>query len=281
MKYFSPAKVNLFFRILRKREDGYHEIASLYSAIDYGDFLDIQLADEDRFTCTDSRLKQDPTNLIMKALYLFRHRLKVDTPVEIYLEKNIPMQAGLGGGSSNAATTLWALNEQFGSPFSLDELLEMASTIGSDVSFFLSTGSAYCQGRGELLENIPIWTAEDLWIAVPDFLVSSTPEVYKLCRPNEMSHQDPRILLEEFLVGKFSPINDLQPAAFRSLPPLEFAYAKLQEAFSHVALTGSGSAFYALQKNSSPLPSGFTFVKAKVIERSQMNWYSLPLAEIV
>ena len=140
MRFFSPAKVNIFFRTLAKRGDGYHDIASLYTAVDYGDFLDISFAEGDCFSCSNSCLKTDASNLVMRALAIFRQRLQNDAPVAIHLEKQIPMQTGLGGGSSNAATTLWGLNELFGYPFSLNALIEMGASLGSDVPFFFSSG---------------------------------------------------------------------------------------------------------------------------------------------
>lgn len=275
MILFSPAKINIFFRILAKRRDGYHDIASLYLALDYGDFLHLDFALEDSFTCSDPRLKGDSSNLIIKALGLFRSRLQTKAPVVIHLEKNIPMQAGLGGGSSNAATTLWALNELFERPFSLTELIEMGALIGSDVPFFFSSGTAYCQGRGEIFDNLPPFTDETIWIAIPDFLLSSTPKVYGDCHPGEMSKANPKEILQNFLDSHWQCINDLQPAAFRQVPGLEAAYHKLSPFFTHVALTGSGSAFYAVGKKCGSLPSSYTFIMSKPIARSPLSWYSL------
>jgi 4-diphosphocytidyl-2-C-methyl-D-erythritol kinase len=273
MIFFSPAKINIFFRVVAKRRDGYHDIASLYSALDYGDFLDINISEEDSFSCSDARLKTDPSNLVIKALKIFRSKLQIDTPVAIHLEKNIPIQAGLGGGSSNAATTLWALNELFKRPLSLKDLIEIGAIIGSDVPFFFSSGNAYCHGRGEIFENAPPFTNETIWIAIPDFLRSSTPKVYGDCHPGEMSQVDPKDLLNQFLENRWEPINDLQPAAFRQVPGLQAAYEKLQISFKHAALTGSGSAFYAIGKKTSSLPSSFNFIMAKTISRESDDWY--------
>lgn len=276
MKLFSPAKVNFFFRVLAKRGDGYHDIASLYSTLNYGDFLHITLAERDSFTCSDSRLGNEPTNLVLRALQLFRREGGSQVPLAIHLEKHIPMQAGLGGGSSNAATILWGLNELLEKPFSLEELRNMGSILGSDVPFFFSSGSAYCEGRGEICEDVPFSTEQDIWIAVPHFLCSSTPVVYGDCHPAEMSAVDPRVLLGEFLREKFSCVNDLQPAAFRQVPGLEAVYKDLCSSFVHVALTGSGSAFYAIGKKAGSLPTSCTYFTAKVITRNSGEWYCLP-----
>src|SRR3990167_2918479 len=111
MKLFSPGKINLFFRVLAKRSDGFHQIASLYQAIDLFDILTIERAELDSFTCTDPKLSCDHSNLISKALTLFRTHFSLDFGIRVHLEKRIPMEAGLGGGSSNAATLLWGVNE--------------------------------------------------------------------------------------------------------------------------------------------------------------------------
>ena len=143
MRLFSPAKVNIFFRTLAKRGDGYHEIASLYTALDFGDYLDIEFSDQDQFTSNHPRLKQDSTNLVIRALHLFRDKLGNHAFVKIHLDKQIPFESGLGGGSSNAATTLFGLNNLFGKPFSIDELRRMGALLGSDVAFFFSSFSRH------------------------------------------------------------------------------------------------------------------------------------------
>jgi 4-diphosphocytidyl-2-C-methyl-D-erythritol kinase len=136
MRFFSPAKLNLFFRVLYKREDQYHEIASLFQAVSLGDFLSIEMSEEDVLSCNDLSLLCDRSNLIMKALDLFRKKTGIKIAVKVHLEKNIPLQSGLGGGSSNAATTLWGLNELCGRPASLRQLQNWSSEIGSDIPFF-------------------------------------------------------------------------------------------------------------------------------------------------
>src|ERR1700688_1220422 len=101
---FSPAKLNLFFRVLRRREDGYHEIASLYQAVNLGDTLQVQLGESQRLTCDDPSLPCDGSNLILKAAQVFRRNTGLDLKAHFHLIKRIPIQSGLGGGSGNAAT---------------------------------------------------------------------------------------------------------------------------------------------------------------------------------
>ena len=106
----SPAKVNLFFRIHHQRQDKYYQVSSLYQAINLSDTLSICLAHEDCFHCNLDHLCDLQENFIWKAIFLFRQKTGWNQKLSIYLQKNIPLQAGLGGGSSNAATMLWALN---------------------------------------------------------------------------------------------------------------------------------------------------------------------------
>ena len=154
---FSPAKINLYLHVIKKRTDGYHDISSLFQAIDLGDTLHFEWSNHepDKLTCTDPNLTTDSSNLIMKAVLLFRQKTDWHHPVSIHLEKRIPIQSGLGGGSSNAATTLWALNEKAGRPASIEQLQTWSAEIGSDIPFFFSEGTAHCLGRGEEVKSIP------------------------------------------------------------------------------------------------------------------------------
>lgn len=154
MILFSPAKINLFFRVLKKRDDGYHEIASLYQAIDLGDTLNITLNECDELSCSDPSLQTDESNLVLKAAALFRKKTALALYIKVHLHKQIPIQAGLGGGSSNAATTLWALNKLANCPASFQDLALWSCELGSDVAFFFSKGAAYCTGRGELFSSL-------------------------------------------------------------------------------------------------------------------------------
>ncbi|NGX63602.1 MAG: 4-diphosphocytidyl-2-C-methyl-D-erythritol kinase, partial [Candidatus Anoxychlamydiales bacterium] len=154
LTFYSPAKVNLFFKILSKKQDGYHDIFSLNQAISLFDVLYFKKAKKDIFFCYNNKdLKFDETNLIIKALNLFRDKTKIKDSVEIYLKKNIPIEAGLGGGSSNAATTLFALNELFQKPLTILELIELSKNIGADAPFFFSKGSCFCKNIGDIFED--------------------------------------------------------------------------------------------------------------------------------
>ncbi len=237
----SPAKINAFFRVIEKRSDGYHSIASLFQAIDLFDRMSVERASEDQFISNVAYLNWDPSNLIYKALDRFRQKTGILDFVSIQLEKNIPIGAGLGGGSSNAATTLYLINEIFGKPLSISELKEIGGSIGADVPFFFSSGSAYCTGIGEITEDVKPLQPTSLYLVVPHFCLQ-TPLVYKNCRPGEVSQEDPESILQRTLDDGTLGDNDLEPAAFRVNPIMREIKNQLLP-FGKVTMTGSGSGF--------------------------------------
>lgn len=280
MFLFSPAKVNLFFRVLGKRADGYHEIASLYQAIDLGDTLEIELSDKDKLSCNHPFLPTNASNLILKAAHLFRQKTGLSLYTNIHLHKQIPMEAGLGGGSSNAATTLWALNTLAGHPASMDDLAAWSGELGSDISFFFSTGTAYCTGRGEVFKTIQDFSfspAYKLWIAKPSYGLS-TQVVYKACTPLLFPPRDPQQALSQLLKRQPCYFNDLEIPAFQLMPKLATLKQDLLDlGFSHVTMTGSGTAFFCLGTPSlKPHLSGIEFYETQPLLRKEHCWYKTP-----
>ena len=256
----SPAKLNLFLRILNKREDGYHDIASLFVKIKLCDYLSIQISDKDQFICDIPNLLISD-NLVIKARDLFRKETGIVIPLAIRLTKRIPIGAGLGGGSSNAATTLLGLNQLFKSPLDQEKLRDMGSAIGSDVSFFFTKKPTFCTGRGEILNSVDLDVARPLWIAKPQNLSLSTAKVYQNCKPNEASSEDPRRILQSFLEKDPIYVNDLEPAAFRLLPQLASIKQKIQSlGFQSVTMTGSGTSFFCFGYVPRPKLEGIDFI---------------------
>lgn len=255
---FSPCKINLFLRILRKRPDGYHDLASLFQTINFGDMLYLKLdsdADKDTFECNMAGVPTDKSNLVIRALDLVREKTgNTDKFFKANLYKNVPAQAGLGGGSGNAAAAMWGANELLGKPATLEQLVEWSGALGSDITFFLSQGTAYCTGRGEIMtpvQNLPDGTK--VCIVKPDIGLS-TPEVFKALKYDLLSTVDPEELLDTFMkkgaidASSDSYVNDLEQPAFDCLPQLKALKEELLavEGFDHVMMSGSGTSIFCI-----------------------------------
>lgn len=274
---FSPAKINLFLRVLGKRSDGYHEISSLFQTVDLGDTLHIQLSDQDELTCTDETIPTDASNLILKAIHLFRQKTGVESKFKVHLNKSIPIQAGLGGGSSNAASTLWALNELTKSRIPLYELQNWSAAIGSDVPFFFSHGTAYCTGRGEVIYPLsPLVPPATAWVVKPKHIALSTPEMYKSLQahPFQEEQSGHRQDLNYLLSGILEYVNDFERPAFSAKPELMRLKASLmQGGFETVLMTGSGSAFFCLGQGQMPQIDHLSVFPVHFIHRGLSGWY--------
>ena len=152
----SPAKINLHLEVIGKREDGFHELAMIMQNIDLSDYLEFEINNEGLIKlesdCNDLSLSDD--NLIVKSANLLRKKSNIEYGANIFLRKNIPIGAGLAGGSSNAAATLVGLNKLWDLKLDQETLCSLASTLGSDIPFFINGGIQLCFGRGEILEKL-------------------------------------------------------------------------------------------------------------------------------
>lgn len=269
----SPAKINLFLQIVRRRLDGYHDLASLFQAITLHDTIHFALSDHDELSCDKPGIPTDSSNLILKAANLFRRKTGLKFGLKIHLEKRIPHEAGLGGGSSNAATTLWALNQLHAQHATLDELIDWSGEIGSDITFFLSQGTAFCTGRGEIIQNLDSLPDQKLWIAKPAEGLS-TPAVFKALNVKLLPQRNARAVLEDFYKGKPIYFNDLEKTAFQLKPILELIKMQLLEAgFENVLMTGSGTAFFCIGACVQPHIRGVELYPASFIQRPLNQWY--------
>jgi 4-diphosphocytidyl-2-C-methyl-D-erythritol kinase len=270
--FFSPAKINLFLRIEGKRTDGYHEISSLFQTISLGDCLSIELSDQDQLTCSDSSIPTDASNLVSKAVLLFRRKTGWQHSVKIHLDKKIPSQAGLGGGSSNAATALWALNALTEYSVDIKELETWGAELGSDVPFFFSEGTALCTGRGEHIHPLAPLSVPPFWIIKP-FFGASTPEVYKRVKAD--------LICEERMTGKVKDemltyFNDLESPAFEAFPALQDLKRQLiDQGFEIVLMSGSGSAFFCMGSKTGfpPQVKDTTIFSVEFLNRKSQAWY--------
>ena len=253
----APAKVNLSLRILGKRADGYHALESVMQLLALVDTLSIDDANTFRFTCSNATL-ETADNLVVRAARLLLARCDPPRGAHIHLEKRIPVQAGLGGGSSDAATTLAALNEFWGLRLPLDELTALAATLGSDVPFFLNGPCALVRGRGEEVTPVLHQTPGYVVLAKPAAGLS-TARVYAGVRAETIAAQIPAhhlpettALLRALSAGRLEDIagamcNDLEGPALVLLPELFLLRERmLEEGCLAVLLCGSGSALCGL-----------------------------------
>ena len=275
----APAKLNLYLRVVGPRSDGYHEIETVFERVDLADELTFQLHPTDiRLTCTGGDLPSGEDNLVVKAARLLRQAGGGRRGAEMHLIKRIPIAAGLGGGSSDAAAALSGLNELWGLGLSRPALLELAAQLGSDVPFFLSDAPfAIGRGRGEVCE--PFAEAAPLFhvLVVPDAQLS-TRQVYEgfdqraqldfSTRPlallgivpskrSESSHLTaltPSISMVEHALrnGSLSELakglwNDLEPEAIRRCPAISLIQLELQRLGCLAAcVSGSGPSVFGL-----------------------------------
>ncbi|XP_073145354.1 4-diphosphocytidyl-2-C-methyl-D-erythritol kinase, chloroplastic/chromoplastic [Henckelia pumila] len=289
---FSPCKINVFLRMTGKRADGYHDLASLFHVISLGDKIKFSLSpskSKDRLTTNVPGVPLDDRNLIIKALNLFRKKTGSDNYFWIHLDKKVPTGAGLGGGSSNAATALWAANQFNGLVATEKELQEWSGEIGSDIPFFFSHGAAYCTGRGEVVEDIPTPIPLDIpMVLIKPPEACSTAEVYKHLRLDQTSKIDPLTLLEKISRNGISQdvcVNDLESPAFEVLPSLKRLKQRIITAgrgqYDAVFMSGSGSTIVGV---GSPDPPQFVYddeeykdvflSEASFITRSTNQWYT-------
>lgn len=227
-------------------------------AIDFFDRLFFSPAEKDHiFVSKGGDIPTDGSNLIYKALQRFRRSVPKAPFFRVEIEKNIPIGAGLGGGSSNAATTLWALNELSHRPLSLEALISLGAEIGSDVPFFFSSGSAICSGRGEHFEERKELESIEGFLALLGFGIL-TKDVYQAFDLTKR---------KKHFLG-----NDLEKAALFVEPKLKAAKLLLQKHFKKVAMTGSGSSFLCFEPLDR-LPKEFFFRPFCAIRRKADSWY--------
>ncbi len=246
----SPAKINLWLRILAKRTDGFHELETRMCPISVAD--DVLLSPgkdgHSALSCSDPTLPTDESNLAMKALRSFETRTGIRKSWQIHLEKRIPHGAGLGGGSSNAAAVLLGLNQLCESPLSLAELSELAAQLGSDIPFFLHKSVCDATGRGENISPVANFDSPlHLVLIKPPFGIS-TPWAYK-----HWADSQPLIGVpyEPQRMPWGNMVNDLERPVFAKwllLPALK-TWLLEQEETQAALMSGSGSTMFAITRS--------------------------------
>jgi 4-diphosphocytidyl-2-C-methyl-D-erythritol kinase len=264
----SPCKVNLLLNILGKRADGFHELETVMQPVAFCDELVFERGGNGiQLSCNDNTLPTDSRNLVFRAAANFLAAANISDGVKIHLEKKIPLAAGLGGGSGNAATTLLALNELFGQPLAAEKLFELAAALGSDIPFFLQNKPALATGRGEKirpLENFPALRGKAFLLIHPGFGIS-TPWAYQnLARfPAALNGEKNRAqklisLLQtaDLKMAAAEFYNSLEAPALEKFPVLGLFQEFLRAEGAPAALmSGSGSTTFAICDNVSAAES--------------------------
>lgn len=241
-----PAKINRFLKIIGRREDGYHLLQTVFQFLNYGDEIRLQARQDDQIILFPAPLMGIPTehNLIYRAACALQQAAGIHQGVSLEITKNIPLGAGLGGGSSNAATTLIGLNALWQLHWPLEDLLRLGLTLGADVPVFIQGQAAFAQGIGEILTPIEI---DEPWILLllPDCQVS-TPKMYS---DEDLTRDSQPLRMEALSNGEIGRLlselgNDFEPLVRRHYAAVDEAMIWLSN-YSAAMLSGSGASVFA------------------------------------
>lgn len=259
IKIKCPAKINLNLKVLNRRPDGFHDIESVMQTINLFDTLTIETMLKTSNTTivlhgNSDEIPYDETNLVYKAAKLFSKETGINVCIEINIDKNIPVAAGLAGGSTDAAGTLYGLNKLYGNPLTQDQLHKLCAQLGSDLNVCLKGGRILATGRGEILKLLP-YEEFNLSIIKPLNLGISAKEAYTKFSQKDKNSMDRK-----------NYVNDLEWAVIEDYPQLKYIKSK----YPNAVMTGSGSAYYLIDKefkkeygyeiknNLKTIPSGVT-----------------------
>ena len=265
MQVLAPAKINLSLKILGRRNDGFHELDTLIAPISLYDEIRIDKGRPGKrieFRCDDPSIPQGDDNLAVHAAKAFFDTTKIEPAVSIELKKKIPHGAGLGGGSSDAASVLLALNEMFETKLSREVLAEIAEPLGSDVPFFLFQSAAVCKGHGEIVMPVKLQRQFSILLLKPAFAISTAWAYSRWQHSREIPGI--RYQAQEFVGQTFA--NDLERPVFEKFVFL--AQLKMwllsQSEVGAALMSGSGSTVFAVLRENADADSVATRAKAKL-----------------
>jgi 4-diphosphocytidyl-2-C-methyl-D-erythritol kinase len=246
------AKINLGLRILQRLTDGYHAIETVFVELGWGDTLFVEPARNLRFHCRGIPVPAGENNLVLRAARLLQQKTHINQGADITLEKLIPVGAGLGGGSSDAAAALRLLSQLWEVNPGQETMASMARSLGADVPFFLSGGTAYATGIGDHLAPVK-WDFEGWIVLYYPGWEASTPWAYRQWDLSEQAPKRPLPLRDYVDLVPSNPesrrifANDFEAIVFGEFPALEQVYRQFWETGAEfVGLSGSGSALFAL-----------------------------------
>ena len=251
IKVKTPAKVNLTLEVLNKREDGFHNIQSIMQTISLYDFLTFNVQKSDKtqiiLTGNSDEIPYDEKNLVYKAIAKFLEKANIGNyKIEVYIEKNIPVCAGLAGGSTNAAGAFFALNKLFDNILTSEEIEELCASMGSDLNFCLNGGCRLCTSRGEITKELP-FVETDISIIKPKNMGISAKEAYtKFALLQDKTSPNNTLKLIELLnenkIDKSLIYNSLEKALFPDYIELREVKNKVENSL----MSGSGPSFFVL-----------------------------------
>ncbi|MFC0300094.1 4-(cytidine 5'-diphospho)-2-C-methyl-D-erythritol kinase [Virgibacillus soli] len=249
----APAKINLTLDILNKRTDGYHEVEMIMTTIDLYDRVELSTLKEDciKVTLWSRFVPNDERNLAYKAAQAFKEKYAISSGVHIKIDKSIPVSAGLGGGSTDAAAVLRGLNKLWDVQASIEELAHLGATISSDVPFCVYGGTALAKGRGEIIEKLP--SPPSCWVvlAKPDIGVSSK-SIFQQVHVDKMQHPRTDVMItslhhNDFFMMCESIGNSLEAVTINQHPEvLQIKNRMKQAGATGVLMSGSGPTVYGL-----------------------------------
>lgn len=251
IKVKTPAKINLTLEVLNRREDGFYNIQSIMQAINLYDYLTFKMDFSPELKIelsgNSNEIPYDESNLVYKAAKKFLDTICIDNvKLSIYIEKNIPISAGLAGGSTNASGTFYALNRLFNDVLNEKELDELCASLGSDLNFCLHGGCALCTSRGEVIEQIPSYE-QSVSLIKPKNLGISAKEAYtNFSKLEDKSNPDNTTKMKKLLLNnefdKSLIYNSLEKALFPSYEELRTIKSEVKNSL----MSGSGSTFFVL-----------------------------------
>lgn len=250
----APAKINLTLDVIGKRDDGYHEVEMIMTTIDLADRISLEMIDKDAIILESNSgfVPNDERNLIYKAASLLKSKYQIKKGVHIYLEKNIPVAAGLAGGSSDAAATIRGLDKLWELNLSLEESLNAGEQIGSDVPFCIIGGTAIATGRGEIVKKIP--SLPPGWVILAKLPISvSTSEIYGALQWDEIKEHPKTDQMLEAIEAQDLPLvssllhNVLEEVTFSLYPSVKYLKEQMtQFGGDGVLMSGSGPTVFAI-----------------------------------
>jgi len=248
MIQFPNCKINLGLSILAKRADGYHELETVFYPIAVSDALEILPATNLTLTQTGIDVPGDPDqNLCLKAYHLLKKDFPQLPPVQMHLHKNIPMGAGLGGGSSDGTSALLILNQQFALGLHESQLIQYASQLGSDCPFFVYNKACHATGRGEILTPIVLDLSNYQFVLVHPGIHISTAWAFQQLDPHTKSESIQTIIEKPIIEWKTTLINDFEAPVFKAEPTLFDIKSKLYQLGAiYASMSGSGSSLFGI-----------------------------------